>query len=1084
MKCVACGHDCLESESRCRYCGAQPSVSCPECGFRAGRDDSFCGRCGRRLAGQIPSPTESDSLLGEKKQVSVLFCDLCGYAGIAERLDPERLRDIITRIFGEIARIVAKYEGHVQKFIGDAAMVLFGLPAVHEDDAVRAIRAALDIHEMVRGLSTTLDDEVGRPLAMHTGVSTGLVVAGPSDTETETILGDAVNLASRLSDLASDGEILVAQQTFDQVRGLFDFESLGPLRIEGKRDPIVAHRVLAARKSPVKVHRLAGLRADLIGRDAELEQLRDAAACLNAGKGAIIAICGEAGTGKSRLVQEFRRGLRDDTTQWHEAHCYAYSQNIPYAPLIDLLSRAWRISEDDPPAEVRRKIEENIGRLLGDGRETISYLGGLFGLEYAEAQRADPEFWRSRLFEAVATVLRALVQQRPTIFLLEDIHWADPSSQDLLRSILGRARGQALVLCTCRPPCNPLSANGPEAGDGRYREIELKPLSTSESEAMLKSLLDTPSVPPELNRFVQDKAEGNPFYLEEAVNALIDAGTLVRRDEEWKLARAISEFDVPLTINGVIADRIDRLDSRTKRVLQEAAVVGRTFPLEILRRTSTSREEDLEGDVGELVGLGLLRLRSHGQDVECSFKHALTQEVVYASLLKGERQSLHERVGAAMEESLRDRLPEFCESLAFHFKRGRSLDKAVRYLVMSGQKNLARYAVAESHTYFEEAFEILRAKPGKSREEEELLIDLVMAWANVFWYRGAFRDLEGLLASHQDLAESLQDPKRLGMFYGYRGMAAWPREELADASRYLKRSIDLARQVEDGRTLAYSATFLAYACADSGNIQEAQTYAQLASDLVFDESRLTVGYVTWVKGEVEPTLSNGVELIKWGREHSSLRAVTEGNWLAGCGHMNDGDFELAIERFRQAVQISVDPFYAQFPRLLLAMMYMLTDQTEQAEPILETILDFNEEFGAEGVGVSAKAMLGLCLISRGSAVEGSRMIGAARRFWLDKGAKWRYLLGEMLHGYVLMRNVERRGRPGGRTASLGPDAEPELPDAVPEARAHFEAAVRLAEEMDARAMLGKAHFGLARLDALEGDSAQAKEHLRTSMRLL
>ncbi|MFC1821828.1 AAA family ATPase, partial [Thermodesulfobacteriota bacterium] len=677
---------------------------------------------------------------------------------MTEKLDPEEVKEIMSRIFGEITKVIKKYEGFIEKFIGDAVMAVFGVPKSHEDDPVRAIRVAGEIHDLVSTMSPQLEKKVGRSLSMHSGINSGLVVTGEVNVEkgTHGLTGDAINLASRLQGLAQDGEILVGEDTYHQAEGYFNFETLEPINVKGKVEPVQVYRLLSAKKRPEKLHRTYGLRAELIGRREEMTLLKDAVSVLIQGQGSIISICGEAGTGKSRLSGELKATLDLNKIQWHEGHAYGYTQNTPYYPLIDLFTHAFQIEEGDPPEKLREKVETGITNLMGDKRGIIPFVGGLFSLSYPEVKNVSPEFWKSRLYEAVESTLSALSQRGPTVVCFEDLHWADPSFVELLRSLLNKFCDSILFICVYRPTFELFESKVQENLITSHKEIRLYALSPLGAEDMLKSLLKTEGVPNELMDFVQLKAEGNPFYLEEVVNSLRESEIMTRDDGGWKLERKITEADIPSSINGLLTARIDRLENETKRVLQEASVIGRVFLYEILKKI-TDIKVPLDQYLDGLEKIDLIRSRSLEPDLEYIFKHALTQEVVYSGLLKKERQAIHERIGLAIEKLFPERLPEFYEMLAFHFLRGHSEIKAVDYLIKSGEKGLRRYAVEESHIYYKEGYDLLVNKPDKSEDEKKLLIDLLIKWAYVFYYRGDFKGLVELLRQNELIAESLND---------------------------------------------------------------------------------------------------------------------------------------------------------------------------------------------------------------------------------------------------------------------------------------------------------------------------------------
>ncbi|MGD9041209.1 MAG: adenylate/guanylate cyclase domain-containing protein, partial [Desulfobacteraceae bacterium] len=453
MKCPKCQFENEEGSKFCLECGEGLELKCPQCEKRLPLSAKFCNECGQRLEAVVAAEREELEAEGERKYVTVLFSDLSGYTPLSEKLDPEELKEIMSRIFGEIAQVVTKYEGFIEKFVGDAVLALFGVPKAHEDDPIRAIKVAREIHELVDALSSEVEKRIAQPISMHTGINTGLVVTGKVDLEkgTHGVSGDTINLASRLSSLAKEDEILIGPDTYRQAEGHFTFESLEPTRLKGKAEPIQVYKVLSAKERPVTVRRLSGLRAELIGRKAEITQLGEAIENLRKGTGKVFSICGDAGTGKSRLVEEFKNTLDLEEIKWLEGHAYAYSQNIPYFPLIDLLNRIFQIEEGDSTEIVREKVESGIENLVGKKEDVAPYVGGLFSLSYPEIKDVSPEFWRSRLQEAIQTILSALARRAPTVFFLEDLHWADPSFAEFLRNALFEIRQPALVLCVYRP---------------------------------------------------------------------------------------------------------------------------------------------------------------------------------------------------------------------------------------------------------------------------------------------------------------------------------------------------------------------------------------------------------------------------------------------------------------------------------------------------------------------------------------------------------------------------------------------------------------------------------------------------------
>jgi adenylate cyclase len=470
---------------------------CSGCGTMCPPGGKFCSECGAALA-------VTPSIDAARKQVTVLFTDLTGFTAMSERLDPEDIQEITGEIFAAVSEVVARYEGSVESFAGDGALVLFGVPRSHEDDPVRAVRSAMEIHKRVASLSPRHEAKVGRPLSMHSGINSGLAVIGNRDPEAGThgVVGDVVNVASRLSGQATSGEILVGVDSWLRSESHFEFEPLDPVSVKGKSEPIDVYKLLAVKGTPIKTHGRSGISADLVGRARELEQLHNAVDQVRGGQSAVISLCGEAGTDKSRLVGEFKAGLDLNTIQWHEGHAYGYTQNTPFSAVIDLLSRAFRIEEGDAAEVIRQKVESGLVQRLGGDREWIPYVGNLYALTYPETERVSPEFWKARLFEGLARTLGAFAGRAPTVICFEDLHWADPSSLELLRYLLDHIEAPCLFLCVYRLPFN--------FAVPREVEIRLEKLSAADTQQMLASLLKV-EFPSELRAFIERKAEGNPF---------------------------------------------------------------------------------------------------------------------------------------------------------------------------------------------------------------------------------------------------------------------------------------------------------------------------------------------------------------------------------------------------------------------------------------------------------------------------------------------------------------------------------------------------------------------------------------------
>jgi class 3 adenylate cyclase/tetratricopeptide (TPR) repeat protein len=1090
MQCPKCQFENREGARFCGECRHEFEVTCPECGTNNRAENKFCDACGYDLSKSTeaasPKENEHDTQIsesppeetiptripaeGERKHVTVLFSDLTGYTAMSEKMDPEEVKELMNCIFSQITKVVHNYSGFIEKFAGDAVMAIFGVPQAHEDDPIRAIKAAREIHSLVKELSPAVEKEIGQRLSMHSGINTGLVVTGEvnPDKGTHGVSGDALNLASRLSDQAQPGEILIGQNTYHRAEGHFRFEDLEPIEFKGKTEPVKVYKVLSLKEKPITTRRLSGVRSDLVGRKVELAELSEAVENLKESKGRLFSICGDAGTGKSRLVEEFKATLDLDKIQWIEGHAYAYAQNIPYFPLIDFLNRVFHIEEGDPAEIVKAKLESGIEQLVGNTADVMPYVGGLYSLEYPEREDISPEFWKSRLHEASRTIFSALAKKAPTVFFLEDLHWADPSFVELLRQALLQARQPAIVLCAYRPGFNLFTSHQVNSLGENFREIRLQDLSLTDAQDMLESLLETKNIPSDLKRLVQSKAEGNPFYLEELINSLIESEMLVRDNSHWKITRAIAETDISSSIHGLISGRLDRLETGTKRILQEAAVIGRAFLYDILQRV-TELQDRLESGLGTLERQDLIRTRSFQPDLEYIFKHPLTQEVVYNGLLKKERQEIHEQIARVMETVFQDRLSEFHETLAFHYARGKSIPKAVDYLVKSGKKSLARYSVDEAHQYYQEAYGLLTFKEIKSEEDNKILLDILNSWGYVFYYRGDAKNFVKLYKSHRDLAESLNNPAKLGMFYVWFGIAIFMTGKIKDSYEYLCKALELGEESGDQKVVGYACTWLTWACAELCLFEEGIGFGERAQEIaksfpadqyLFYKSLAGISYINFFKGDKKRIFQAAEVLIDYGKKTSNNRSLVFGFWVKSWGYFLAGDAESALLYSKQAVETGSDPYYVLSPKIALGSNYFLSGQFLEAENTLQSVIDLCEKLGLGQLIPITNLFLAPVLIVTGRMKHGLRILESAQQTSIENQMKFWYIQSEYILGKLYSQMAT------GPTPALSTLAKnigflvKNAPLAVKKAEAQFTKTIELSKKVGTKGLLGSAYLDL------------------------
>jgi class 3 adenylate cyclase/tetratricopeptide (TPR) repeat protein len=1022
--------------------------------------------------------------LGERRHMTILFTDLTGYTQLMEKHDPEDVQSIMTAITQTCIRIMAFYNGHVERILGDEILGLFGLPKTHEDDAIRAIKAAREIHHTVCAMRPASLHRSER-LAMHTGINTGLVVTTHPAPQNGTfdISGDAVNLASRLSDMAKPNQILVGPETYRQAFGFFDFDTMPSMNIKGKSLQPSVYMVRGEKDRPIAGRRKLKFTAALIGRNAELEQLLTAMRDLENGQGAIIAITGDAGTGKSRLLDEFEHRLKGKTINWITGYAFAHTQHVPYFPLVHLVRRWLDLDGSATDEQMRTGIARRVGKLLGTNAEEIPILQGLIGLTVNETAGMSPEAWRQRLGSAMSNLLSAIARQAPTIFCMEDIHWGDSASFNLLKDIIFSFSVPAMVIYTSRPHASLFTSHEQEIVAPIYKEIRLGELAPPQAEEMMRSMLNATALPHDLCRLIHKRTEGNPFYLEEILNTLVNTKALVLEQGRWRLHREFKESDIPSTIHGIIASRMDQLEPAERRILQEAAVIGRVFLFDILKQISM-HTESVDSVLYKLERAGLITPRALHPEMEFMHKHALIQEVSYGSLLRRERQQIHERVGRIMERIYQDRLSEFDETLALHFRKSTATNKAVDYLIRSGKKALRRCALDESDHFFSTAIELLESEKPAARQTKKRLLDAVHQWAFVFYYKGQNRRMLELLEHHLPLVDGLKDPVREGYHWAWHGCALWHRHRFAQAYDSLNRALELGTQADHGYVTAYACTWLSWPCSELGRFDEAIEHSRKAKAL-FEQKRVKdpyiyfhalfgIGYAAWHKGEIDLAEKTGSELLEFGKRHANIRSMVAGHCCHGWRGLITGDIDSATKSFTAASQLSSDPWYTQFPRLALAFGLISNQKIDEALPLLDQLIKFSDENGAEYVGEPALFFKGLTSILEGRVASGLEIMETRLARWKASQERLRCLLcGSVLANvYSVLYEKARHDSTleGSQRAS----------DMARKSQQWFHTCIAEAKDMGAGTMHGQMLLGLGNLLLIMAEPDQARRALHQS----
>ena len=698
---------------------------CPACLAPLPASARFCPQCGASVAADAPadaSTPASHAGGGERRHVTVLFCDLAGSTTLAERLDPEDYRAIIRSYQETCAAAVERFDGHTAQYLGDGILALFGWPAAHEDDAQRAALAALAIVEDIRQLNTDLQAERGMRLSVRIGIHSGPVVVGDTsgDSFAGQVVGHALNVAARLQDAAPLDGIVVSRDTLRLLRGRFETEDLGGLQVKGLADPVPAHR-LRGRAAGADAAPTWG--TTLVGRDAELAVLLAAWAEVSSGTGRTALISGDAGIGKSRLVEALRARIGGERHVWLRIQGSPYHVHSAFHAVAELTQRQLGLQADDPPerrlAALQRLLDES-GR--AGSRHLLPTLGGLLGVSATDgpaARDSGGEVQRREIILTLADWLMSRAAHFPAVILVEDMHWLDPSTLDLLAVVAERAAtARILLVVTFRPGADPAWSDRDSV-----LHVALQPLTTDQATAIVVELAGQRALPPRIVRELVTRADGMPLFVEELTKAVLESGDRGRGTGSSS-RRSRRQVAIPATIQESLSARLDRLGS-AKDIAQLASVIGREFPLELLGAVADVEPAVLERELDRLIAAGLLHRRGLSEP-RYVFKHALIRDAAYDSLLRGRRQTIHARVGQvlAARPSYAEHQPEL---VGWHHEQAGAFDAAVTWYEAALANATVRSAYTEAVTHGRRALDVLtRLPPGPARDERELTVRVAL----------------------------------------------------------------------------------------------------------------------------------------------------------------------------------------------------------------------------------------------------------------------------------------------------------------------------------------------------------------------
>ena len=993
--------------------------------------------------------TSRAALEGERKQVTAFFCDLADSTAAAERIGPENMHNLFNRFFELSLDEVHRYEGTINQFLGDGFMAIFGAPIAREDHARLGVLAAIALQRTLNDHNAEFKELYGVECMFRMGLNSGLVVVGSIGDNLRmdySAIGDTTNLASRLQQIAKPGTILVSESTNRLVRDHIRLQTLQPVRVKGKTEPVTPYKVIGTRprRSPI-ISRGERALSQFVGRKREIATLEELLRQVQAGQGHVVSIVAEAGGGKSRLLYEFRLRCQNKSVTYIEGRCLSYGSSIPYHPIIDVLRNNSGITESDRLETIIDKVHFALQEVGMDVEESAPYLLQLLGMKEGTEPLAmlAPEAVKNKTFEILRQMSLQGSQQRPLIFEIEDLHWIDKTSEDYLASLVeSLAAASLMLLVTYRPGYRP-----PWIDKSYATQIALRSLAPFDGVAVVRSISQRETLPAPTEQLILKKAEGNPFFLEELTWAMIEH------------ADAGADLHVPDTVQGVLMARIDRLPEEPKVLLQTASVLGREFSLRLLRAIWDKPETFEDGLMG-LRQLEFLYERIGSEGILYVFRHALTQDVAYDSLLTSRRRALHAEAGQALETLYAGRLDEVYDLLAYHYARTDLADKAVMYLARFAEKAAHSYAHAEAATALQEAIHHVTRLPAE--DQDRLMVELTLRHAHSLYYLGRFPESVDLLVGEQARLEQIQDPTLAGPYFFWLAhmysRLGFPKR----AVQFARRAVEAGQQCNDTATMGKAYTVLTLEGHWSGQAVQGITDGRQAIALLegTDEqywlgmAYCFLGFNYMLTGDFAQAMEAEAQTRAIGEAIADQRIQTYATFSTGWFTAMVGDWDTAITVCQRSLQAAPDPTSTAYASAFLGYAYLEKGEAVKALPLLEQAVERFEQFRFpqfEGWFTALLAEAHRC----------TRQIETARTL--------------AQRGLDIVSSVPYWFGVGWAQRTLGRIAQTN--DAFAEAKSHYQEALKTFASIPVPFEVGRTHLDLAVLDHAQGTKKAIRIHI-------
>ncbi|MEM7043446.1 MAG: adenylate/guanylate cyclase domain-containing protein [Pseudomonadota bacterium] len=916
------------------------------------------------------APLESDPGHAERRQLTVMFCDLVGSTPLSRQIDPEALRDILRRYHNAVASAVIGYGGHVAKFLGDGVLAYFGWPRAYEDQAERAVRAALDAIAGVEAV--TLDN--GQQLQARIGIASGEVVVGDlvgeSMADRQTVIGETPNLAARLQGLANEGKIVIGAYTRSLLGTAFVLEDIGSFELKGFDEPVPAWRVVGEAEVESRFEAAHGrILTDLIGREHERGLIRTSWAHALTGEGRVMLLSGEAGIGKSRMVQDFRAELPERSYYSFHFQCSPHHLNSAFHPVVQRVRSGARFTADDDKETKLDKLEDYLRRRHADVTSVAPILATLLSLpsveRYGELDLS-PQQLKNRAIEILIGHMLQQSMRQPVLCVVEDAHWADPSTTEMIGEIMARiADHHVYMLITYRPDFTP-----PWPDLNHVSQLKLNRLGRHQA-AEIAEAVAGPDLLDALVEQIVIRSDGVPLFIEELTKAVLESVSSEQNS-------TIDEI-IPPTLQSSLVARLDRLED-AKETAQTAAVIGREIPYDLLRKVVDYDESQLRDHLDRLVVSGMVNRQGRPPTATYSFKHALVQDAAYATILISERRSLHARIVAALEAETSGNKTERIDSLAYHASHAEHWDKAFTYLHQAGVKAMDRAGLVEAAAQFENALKVADKLP-ESPETLERILDLRFELRNALWALGRFEDILAHLADSAPLVSKLDDPVRQGWISVFESASLWQLGRREQAIQTAERAIDVSQNAGDLSLDVAARFYLGCPLITSGDYVRAEDIFQDVVD------RLT--------GDLEQDRC-GLPFVP---------AVIARSWLvwslAERGQFADG-MKLAMEALAIAEKVG-HPFNVAHLYYDLGYYYEIKGEFDEAVEALSKAVDLIETWSLTYLSPFIKGFYGHALTLAGDIDQGLKVLEEAEGLYEQIGlGLFRSLVGLQLGEAYLM----------------------------------------------------------------------------------